>query len=1401
VSILRGVSAGKVTQPRVVIAPSGQYTIYVTVGYKAPQLLYATSVGAAAQATSKASTLSLAPATFGITTQNGTVQLQATVKDQFGTIVSPTPALTWTTSDPRVTVSGTGLCTGVGTGAAATITATVTGTTVSGTATVTTPAAVPTTLAINAGFSTLAQAAAAAGTRFGVSINDSYESHPNYSQNYAQTAGAGGIVAFEKWHSHWFSGSFTNTGLSGVTTNFLEFAPEMARLQAQGTAFGVTYIVDEGIDSSGSLYPGIASLVTNATQAETMLQTMVALTTGFFNPQPLGPAWNSATNYTVGQVVSSGGVNYACVTPNVNTPPAGNISAWMPIPVATITAWSSTTAYTPGQIVTNGGHTYTCFAANTNQAPPNAQFWLCTESGVVDTYTPINECLLGGSGQGFFNRFLGPSPNNWVPRALKYTYAGDPGARKYTINNGHGESTADSAQRAAVLSLANAAIAVFAGIGLSASKLTVGIEGHVDCQEMQTSGGSFDTTNTLAWLNSIVATGASYAITEFDVTDHMLEGSGAAGVAQRQQLVGLAYTNFLNVVKQANAKPDHFTCWQLRSPENWLQSFTPRSDGLPMFPNPYADFSFTTLPAYTAIVTWLTGQSGLQGSITLNDALPHQIPVTLADQWGGAMSPSVATWSSTDTTNLPVTSGGVVQASAGGHSATITATVASVTPNLTASVSVSSAAAALAAIAVSPGNATISTGTIIESASETDQYGNPFGGSGNGNVTVYAAGGFGLSANIPGVAAATTLLWTKGRILVDAIRAAGLNSGVGLQAIDSDGAGTNKKWEVYFQTGSTAFVQLVCAPYKTGSVRMGPAPTAFINETALPANGNYIEWFAGYDQAAGHCIVAFFDSAGNLFNDGSHTSTATVAITGAAALNTDGGANGRVTTNKGFNAHAVAQAATHDGQALYTSALPAQSSQWTKPLASDSGIQAGWYMGDASSGAVTSGAAFAGGQALVQTSATGGVGDAGAWSPPSGATSVNWASDTPSVATVSPATGTATTVTPVAPGTANITATAPTNRAISGTAVITVQATPVPTQLTIAPTAVTLAGTGTTVQLVPTVDDQFDNPMTGVTVTYASSNTAVATVSAGGLVTWAGVGSATITATVASVTPNLTATCAVTATAAPTSIEPSGMTVILNTGVLTAVPANGQTMTGGSVFQLVSPPNGSFTTTGDANQLVPVPPSQGTGLRVLYPASLPGGFAPVIFGFTLPGAGKTLYIRMRVRYSPNWTNNGNVGTKICEPQFVNSNNGGNENDAIGGHCDNPPQADQYLQVLQQWGNGLPLAFRNLPDGNPTSWARADPNGQLAGPTAGTWHTIELLFTPQSSTSTADGGCRIMNDGNECVNATNVQWVQGSDSQNWGYIRFEPTYGGGHNSPPNVTPFLYWDFDELYVSSK
>jgi uncharacterized protein YjdB len=137
---------------------------------------------------------------------------------------------------------------------------------------------------------------------------------------------------------------------------------------------------------------------------------------------------------------------------------------------------------------------------------------------------------------------------------------------------------------------------------------------------------------------------------------------------------------------------------------------------------------------------------------------------------------------------------------------------------------------------------------------------------------------------------------------------------------------------------------------------------------------------------------------------------------------------------------------------------------------------------------------------------------------------VTWASSNTVVATVS---GTGL-LTGLATGTTMITAT---SEGKSGTAAVTVTVPAVAT-VGVSPGAPSVV-IGATAQLTALLRDANGNPLSGRTVTWATSDSGVATVSATGLVTGVAVGSATITAT----SEGKSGTATVTVTAVPV---PSG---------------------------------------------------------------------------------------------------------------------------------------------------------------------------------------------------------------------------------------------------------------------
>jgi uncharacterized protein YjdB/alpha-tubulin suppressor-like RCC1 family protein len=173
---------------------------------------------------------------------------------------------------------------------------------------------------------------------------------------------------------------------------------------------------------------------------------------------------------------------------------------------------------------------------------------------------------------------------------------------------------------------------------------------------------------------------------------------------------------------------------------------------------------------------------------------------------------------------------------------------------------------------------------------------------------------------------------------------------------------------------------------------------------------------------------------------------------------------------------------------------------------------------------------------------------------------VTWSTSNASIATVNSATGVAT---GVAAGTATITAT---SEGQGGTAAVTVNPVPV-ASVTVSPGSSTI-NVGATVQLTATTKDANGNVLTGRVITWSTSNSALATVNATGVVTGVAAGGpVTITAT----SEGQSGTGAVTVSVVPVvpvasvTVSPGSSTINVGATVqLTATTkdANGNVLTG-----------------------------------------------------------------------------------------------------------------------------------------------------------------------------------------------------------------------------------------------
>ena len=115
---------------------------------------------------------------------------------------------------------------------------------------------------------------------------------------------------------------------------------------------------------------------------------------------------------------------------------------------------------------------------------------------------------------------------------------------------------------------------------------------------------------------------------------------------------------------------------------------------------------------------------------------------------------------------------------------------------------------------------------------------------------------------------------------------------------------------------------------------------------------------------------------------------------------------------------------------------------------------------------------------------------------------------------------------------------------------------PRPTTVTVSPATAELTSLGATRQLTAEVRAQNGQPMAGAAVSWSSSNAAVATVDAQGLVTAAGNGTATITATAGGVSGTATVTVAQTVSAV--AVSPATDTLVAGDTVRLAAEATGR---------------------------------------------------------------------------------------------------------------------------------------------------------------------------------------------------------------------------------------------------
>lgn len=116
----------------------------------------------------------------------------------------------------------------------------------------------------------------------------------------------------------------------------------------------------------------------------------------------------------------------------------------------------------------------------------------------------------------------------------------------------------------------------------------LGIQGHIGAGNQDSNANrSFDARDERAWrgfLKEVTGMGYQLLISEFDVHDAPLPADIARRDAQVAAL-GRAFLDLTLSFREVNA----VLCWGLADKYTWLQSRTPRTDGLPKRPTPFDD--------------------------------------------------------------------------------------------------------------------------------------------------------------------------------------------------------------------------------------------------------------------------------------------------------------------------------------------------------------------------------------------------------------------------------------------------------------------------------------------------------------------------------------------------------------------------------------------------------------------------------------------------------------------------------------------------------------------------------------------------------------------------------------------------------------------------------------------
>ena len=323
--------------------------------------------------------------------------------------------------------------------------------------------------------------------------------------------------------------------------------------------------------------------------------------------------------------------------------------------------------------------------------------------------------------------------------------------------------------------------------------------------------------------------------------------------------------------------------------------------------------------------------------------------------------------------------------------------------------------------------------------------------------------------------------------------------------------------------------------------------------------------------------------------------------------------------------------------------------------------------------------------------------------------------------------------------------------------------------ITVSPATASLQ-TGGSIQLSATTRDSAGNVLSGRVITWASANSAVASVNSTGLVAAGQAGSTQITATSegksGSASINVSAPPPPPPPPPPSSLranEPAGMTTI------TERAFNSKT----EDPQWDNYNAGPLTIEQDPT----APYSPSSVIRSTLPAGFQAGYSHGSTGIQFSSF-HTLYISYYAKYSTNWQGQQADINKQAYA-WVNENGGSGkfvmEASGVGSGTMRPRPILQSMIV----GDGL----------KPPNLI---PSTEIV---RGQWFHIEIVIRGNSP-GAADGSFDLWQDGQHCTSYSGLQWTNGSTQ--WFVFELQPIWGGTSGTVTN-TMWIQWD--HVYVSGK